>query len=247
MIDIKRIKKEFTNYIKRYDMSIRNIKLKYEHSFEVVKIMDKIVRSMGLTEEDKNLAITIAYLHDIGRFEQLIKIGTFNDIEYDHGENGVDLLFKRGAIKEFSIPEEYYRIIEVAIRNHNKLKIEDGLSDKELFYAKLIRDADKIDIYRVKRMYRTCEFLEMPNQVNIDDFYKHQSIKKINRTSTSDDVVCVLAFVYDLNFKESVITLKEMKYLDKYLDVIKVDNSLLDTFNKMIKEINKYMEEYDEK
>lgn len=33
-----------------------------------------------------------------------------------------------------------------AIKNHNKYKIEDGLTSKEEFFAKLIRDADKIDI-----------------------------------------------------------------------------------------------------
>lgn len=30
--------------------------------------------------------------------------------------------------------------------NHNKATIEDGLEDDELLFAKIIRDADKLDI-----------------------------------------------------------------------------------------------------
>ncbi|MBR4262228.1 MAG: HD domain-containing protein [Bacilli bacterium] len=246
MIDIKKIEEELVSYLEEFDHSKEKIALKHEHSLEVVKVMNMIVSKMNLTEEDKNLALTIAYLHDIGRFEQLVKIGKFDDFIYDHADNGVDLLFNRGLIKKFSIPEEYYRIINVAIKNHNKLSIEEGLTDQELFYSKLIRDADKIDIFRVRHKYNQDLFLETPNSENIKDFYDHKSIDLKNRVSKSDAILCVLAFVYDLNFKESFDVLKELDYLNMYISSIKVDDSVKEEFNGYIEEINKYMEDYNE-
>ena len=46
-------------------------------------------------------------LHDIGRFEQIRRFGTFNDVQsVDHAEFGADLLFKEGLIRKFA--EGYY-------------------------------------------------------------------------------------------------------------------------------------------
>ena len=58
-----------------------------------------------------DLALAIAYFHDIGRFEQVVKTGTFKDAKEDYADNGADLLIKRNLIKELNVPEEYYRII----------------------------------------------------------------------------------------------------------------------------------------
>ena len=58
-----------------------------------------------------DLALAIAYFHDIGRFEQVVKTGTFKDGKEDYADNGADLLIKRNLIKELNVPEEYYRII----------------------------------------------------------------------------------------------------------------------------------------
>ena len=46
--------------------------------------------------------------------------------------------------------EQYDCIIYKAINNHNKFEIERGLSERELLHCKIIRDADKLDIFRVK-------------------------------------------------------------------------------------------------
>ena len=53
MIDLNLIKEKFTNYVNTFDMENKNIYLKYEHTFEVVKIMDKICNRKNITGEDK--------------------------------------------------------------------------------------------------------------------------------------------------------------------------------------------------
>ena len=86
-------------------------------------------------------------------------------------------------------------------------------------------------------------FVELPAKINVDDFYKHKLINLKNRTNKSDSILCILAFVFDLYFKESFITLNELKYLDNYIEGIKVDESVQKEFNEYINEINKYVEE----
>ena len=43
--------------------------------------------------------------------------------------------------------DKYDELIKIAVKNHNKYKIEDGLTQEQELFAKIIRDADKIDIF----------------------------------------------------------------------------------------------------
>ena len=44
------------------------------------------------------------------------------------------------------IDKEDYQVVYTAIKNHNKFVIESNLTERELLFSKLIRDADKLDI-----------------------------------------------------------------------------------------------------
>jgi putative nucleotidyltransferase with HDIG domain len=80
--------------------------------------------AQNLSEEDKRLAHIIGLYHDIGRFEQDKVFNSFYDIKtFDHGDYGVEVLFEQGLIREIPIEEKYYKIIEKAIKNHNKYNI----------------------------------------------------------------------------------------------------------------------------
>ena len=50
----------------------------------------------------------------------------------------------------FEITDNIYlqEVILKAVKNHNKFEIENNLNDKELLFTKMIRDTDKIDIYK---------------------------------------------------------------------------------------------------
>ena len=69
----------------------------------------------------------------------------------EHAEFGVKVLFEDNLITKFIEDRKYDNIISKAIYNHNKFKIEDNLNDIELLHCKIIRDADKIDNFRVKQ------------------------------------------------------------------------------------------------
>lgn len=177
-IDRKKVKNVFKKYTDNYDISDEKIKLKVDHTYRVAALSERIARSLGLGDDDTNLAWLIGMLHDIGRFEQLKNYGTFSDAEsIDHAHYGVELLFEDGLIEKFvsenaakdlkgtkdlketavkseSEEKETKEISELdilrkAIWNHSAYRVEEGLSDRVKMFCNIIRDADKIDILKV--------------------------------------------------------------------------------------------------
>lgn len=151
MIDFRKAEESFKNYLKDYDIEDGNIKLKIRHTYEVVQKSEYIAKGLNLDGEDIELAKLIGLLHDIGRFEQVKQTSDFIDNdEFDHADYGVKVLFENGMIRDFIDDNKYDDIIKKTIYNHNKYKIEEGLNEKELLHSKIIRDADKLDNFRVK-------------------------------------------------------------------------------------------------
>ena len=151
MIDLEKANKFYKEYIKNYNPQNAKIALKIAHIFRTAEKARKIAINLNLSEEDIKLAELIGMLHDIGRFEQLKQYNTYNDREsINHGELGVRILFEERLIEKFVEDRQYDRIIYLAIINHNRDNIEEGLNNRELLHCKIIRDADKWDIFYVE-------------------------------------------------------------------------------------------------
>ena len=148
-MDFGKIEQVFRDYVDIFDWSNENIRLKYFHTIEVANISYEVAKRLNLSSEERDLAKLIGYLHDIGRFIQVSKTNTFKDKTMDHATEGVKILFEEGLIREFILDDKYDQIIEKAVRNHNKYEIIDKVNDEELMFANIIRDSDKIDIFRV--------------------------------------------------------------------------------------------------
>ena len=137
---------EFIKYTEKYDLNNENIERKQKHSIRVMKISKKIAEGLNLTQEEVDIATLIGLLHDIARFEQYTKYHTFKDSEsVDHGELGVEILNR--DIRKYIETDQYDEIIKLAVKNHNKYKIQEDLNLKQKLFAQIIRDADKIDIF----------------------------------------------------------------------------------------------------
>lgn len=240
MIDLNIVDKEFREFVKGFDMSVERIALKFEHTFEVVKVTEKICKLKNLNDEDTALAKTIAYFHDLGRFIQVQRIDSFDDSILDHAVLGVELLFDNNYIEKFNIDKKYYDIIYKAIINHNTLTIEEGLNERELFFSKLIRDADKIDILRVNIKYRKPEFIEKPSVRVMEDFNNNVIIKKGDCHNRTDKILLLLAFIYDINFKESYIVLNELNYYKDFIDMMKVSEDTKEILKEVKENVLNY-------
>ena len=162
MIDIKKATKAFNNYIKKNeDEDKAGFKLKINHTKKVVENSKMISEKLHLSKEDQELAELIALLHDIGRFEELKVFNQFESKKFNHAEYACKILFEDKHIKEFTEDESYYDVIKNAIINHNRFKIEEGLDEKSLLHAKIIRDSDKLDNFRVKIEEKITDILKL--------------------------------------------------------------------------------------
>ena len=153
MIDRARAADAFRTYVSAYDPDNSMIRHKVEHTFRVAGNCERIALSLGMDAGDTDFAWFLGLLHDIGRFEQVRRYGTFVDsVSVDHAEFGADLLFHEKLISAFpseGFTEQQMRLLETAVRLHNKLALPESLDERTLCFCTIIRDADKADIFRV--------------------------------------------------------------------------------------------------
>lgn len=224
MIDIKKAEEEFMNYTSKYNVNEPPISRKVYHTFRVEELCEKISISIGMNEEDINLAKIIGLLHDIARFEQYTRYKTYDDIKsIDHGNLGVEILEEDNYIRKYIETDEYDDIIKKAIWNHNKYVIDSNLNEKEKLFCKIIRDADKLDIMYLATTESWADNVkeleeQLITQEVLEQFYSKSTIDRINVKNYIDRVIVVLAFVYDLNFKESYKIIEQNNYIDKIIN-----------------------------
>ena len=209
---------EFANHVNSYDRNDANIERKYYHSLRVKSLCQLIAKYAGFNDEDANIAEVVGLLHDYSRFEQWNKYKTFKDHKsFDHGDRAVELLFKANKIKKYWNKKEDYDEIYDAIKYHNKLEIPNNLSSHNKLLCKIVRDADKLDIfylYAVQALKFPEEDAEITPKVK-ETFYKERSISKLDEQNENDHGLLILALVYDLNFKYSFDQEETYKNLQK--------------------------------
>ncbi len=236
----------FDEYIKKYDMSINAIRLKYYHSIETEKLMETLARNLNLSDEEIEIAKFIGLLHDIGRFEQVKKYGKCSDVSTntDHADESCIYLFEENHIRDFLDDSKYDNVIKNAIKWHNKLSIPDGLSDKELLFSKMIRDMDKVDIFRVFSEEYT--FLYNKKDISkkvLDTYNMKMTIDSHDKKTKTDGILQTMAFLFDINFQESFKILKEKKYFEQYLKTIDISYGSVTDFKKKEKDALRYINE----
>jgi putative nucleotidyltransferase with HDIG domain len=104
-IFVQKIESWFENYTKQFKSQEKNynqnINLKKEHTYQVCNEITRLGKSINLNKEDLTLAQTIALLHDVGRFEQYDRYGTFADCKFEeHAQLGVKILSQKNVLKE---------------------------------------------------------------------------------------------------------------------------------------------------
>lgn len=275
VINRKNVINAFAEYVRNYDPSDEKIKLKIDHTYRVAGLCQRIAESLGLSEPDVDIAWLLGMLHDIGRFEQIRRFGTFNDVQsVDHAEFGADLLFKEGLIRKFA--EGYYEecelarsgneeaeqiiknnehhnkdtgLLELAIRQHNKYRVKEDLTERQRMFCDILRDADKVDIFKVNAdipmeiIYDvTTEELKsgVISKEVLESFYKRETVLKSVRKSAVDHIVGHISLLFELVYKESYRQAKEQGYVYKLLDF----KSDVPEVNAEFDDMRKYVDEF---
>jgi len=251
-IDIEKAKDAFKEYVKNYDPEDKQVKLKIEHIERVSQLAKNMAEELKLSEEDIALAELIGLLHDIGRFEQIRIYHTFTDKKsINHGEFGAKVLFEDGLIRKFIETDEFNEIIKLAIINHNRDNIQEGLTERQLLHAKLIRDADKTDLFHLfitgeeKILWETDN---MNNEIVTEEIYREfiedKHIKFKNIETSGDLLVGHFAYIYGLYFKPALKIFKDKKYVDQLYNRFNFENKeTAEKFKVIYEKAKQYIEE----
>lgn len=235
----EQIERAFRIYTDRYDSEDGKIYLKIYHTYKVAELCERIACSLGMNEDDVNLAWLLGMLHDTGRFEQIKRYNTFNDAKsVDHAELSADIIFAPDCPEARQYRQELYmaakslfdkeaKLIELAIRQHNKYRIPENISYREKCFCNILRDADKIDILRVNvetpfDVIYNVSMEELKNSPIAPAVYEafnegHAVLRSLKRYPL-DNLVGHISLVYELVYRESRRITKEQGYLQKMLE-----------------------------
>ena len=239
-INRQNIRERFDEYIAPYDLSDTKILLKAQHTYRVAELCERIAKSLSMPAEDVDLAWTSGMLHDIGRFEQVRRYGTFVDAKsVDHAAFGADLLFREGLAERFLPAGETWDLLETVIRLHNVFELPETLTSWQRQFCQILRDADKIDIIRVNCEFSRGEIYNLPEEefltsdisdLVLEDALAMRNVLRAHRKTAVDYIVGQISLAYGLVYPESRKIILEQGYLEKIMN-FKSQNP--DTMKKM--------------
>ncbi len=221
----------------------RNITVKQHHTHGVCENALRIGRDLQLNEEDLLLAEAIALLHDVGRFPQYQRYKTFDDsISVNHAALGVQVLRERKVLE--TLPEDERNLIVHATTLHNVYFLPGKLDERTMLFVKLIRDADKLDIWRVFVDYfnqnndarATAVGLGLPDVSSYSPailacLARGELVNKSDIRTLNDFKLLQLSWLYDLNFAASLRMVLERGYIDKLARVLPDVREINDAVN----------------
>ncbi|HRR33381.1 MAG TPA: HD domain-containing protein [Kiritimatiellia bacterium] len=124
------------------------LRLKLEHTQGVVQDARSIMGGEAWDEPSRVLGEACALLHDAGRYEQFKTFGTFQDSKsVDHAAYGVRIIREQRWLDGLPVAERNLVLATVAL--HNRRTVSPAASERVARFTHLVRDADKLDIFRV--------------------------------------------------------------------------------------------------
>lgn len=229
--DLNHLKKWFAHYVRSFycadPVTQQAIVLKEKHSLRVCSEILIIGRQLGMSQNGLRIAEAMALFHDIGRFDQFTRYRTFVDRKSEnHAKLGVDVLRRENTLA--ALNEETRSLILQAISFHNRLSIPNGETPICMHFSRLLRDADKLDIFNLVSDYYCAGPGEKSNAIELDlpdtpgisdeilaSLLNGKMISMQQMQSLNDFKLLQMAWIYDINFQPAFRVIQERDYLKK--------------------------------
>ncbi len=229
--ELTSLKTWFAGYCASFSTPVKedqlNFAVKQDHTHQVCLNSLQIGRDLKLDRESLLLAEAIALCHDVGRFPQYQRYKTFDDgISVNHATLGAKELRGRKALQ--GLPKADQDLIVHAVTLHNVFFLPKNLDERTLFFTKLVRDADKLDIWRVfveyygqdKNGRATAVALGLPDTPEysatvLGCLQRGAMAAKSDLKTLSDFKLLQLTWLYDINFASSLQVVLERGYIEK--------------------------------
>ena len=241
----------FAAYAANYNDHDPKVRLKIDHTYRVAGLCRRIARSLELPPEEVELAWLCGLLHDVGRFEQLRRYGTFNDAQsIDHAACGAQVLFEEGHIRDYLDDDSEDTLLHQAVALHSVYRLPP-LDERTARFCNILRDADKIDILRVnvevplEEIYNvsTRELYDSPISPEVAQaFYEHHAVLRTLKHWPADNIVGHMSLVYELVYPESLRIVREQGWLDKLMSFASDNPGTRKTLGEMRAHMNAWLD-----
>ena len=203
------------------------MQLKRTHTGFVVKNARLIADGERFDALAREVAVSAALLHDTGRYEQLRVYNTFKDSDsVDHAVFSHDIVKDKGWLTAAGSPRP--DAILAAVLYHNRRELPEGLDELTLAASHTVRDADKLDIFRVlqdniantdwrkdSRAFWNLAIDVPPNPVVVESIERREPVDYQNIKSLSDFVMIQVGWmVSGLHFATTRRLCAERGHLD---------------------------------
>ena len=230
-LELHALKQWFSGYCRSFytpePADQKNILLKEEHTARVIVNMAEIAGRLGLNEHARSVAEVIALFHDVGRFPQYHQYRTFRDsLSVNHATLGARVLTEQDVLRGLSVSDR--ELVLRAVSLHNVFSLPAQLDEETLLFVKMIRDADKLDIWRVFIGYYELPGKDRPNAAGLglpdtpdysaselDSLGKGEMVHLTSLRTLNDFKLLQLAWIFDLNFARSLELVRERSYVDR--------------------------------
>lgn len=176
---------------------LKGIRHKEDHSIRVAENSLALAHHLHLSKREIVLAEAIGLLHDVARHTQWTQFKSFSDVttKYDHGTEGSAIISSKGVLNSFFNRMEQ-DIILFSIIHHNKIIVPVDQPEKVLM-ANIIRDADKLDIFRILPPVR-ADHDYSPTLIRL--LLQRRPLPYSEAKKPADRRLLRLGWLYDLNF-----------------------------------------------
>ena len=211
-----------------------------EHTARVVENSLILAESLQLSENEKAVAEIAALFHDIGRLRILLPENSDSNL-IDHAEKSAEYLRSDSTFSELDAPTQ--NIIIQAIKNHNKPDLPLKESETILFYSRLLRDADKLEVWPATSDYLMRK-AGKPNMA-IDLALSEKAVvtpsfckiiieggipNKSDLITFNDFIIFQMSWIFDLNYKKSFQIVNQKQFIRHLYESLPKNDSVIEIY-----------------
>jgi len=238
IIDIAHTYTVFNEWLKQFDWEQVPLARKLEHTHQVANLAKSMAENKFKDDQEAiNLTEFIGLVHDIARFVQWTRFGTFQDMKADHADLGVEVLLGEGMDGNGILIDqlapgilENQRILDIvvfAVKWHNKLNFPEDATDEQMMFAQLLKDADTQDI--------------LLNSMKINDYEELThllaeqglDIADLSNSELSTDVYIDFVFGFAIDRKDVKTCADRFVFWAGYYHNLSPEGQTLDVFHKV--------------
>ncbi|HBG06694.1 MAG: HD family phosphohydrolase [Geobacteraceae bacterium GWC2_58_44] len=226
----------------------RNFDLKELHTRNVCAAA--LLIAQGGDGRRQMLAEVAALCHDLGRFPQFRDFRTFKDSEsLNHAHLSAQIL-QQSDLLDF-LPKHERDSVLFAVRLHNAFEVPAGLAPQTEELLRVLRDADKLDIWRIFMEYFHAPAGERASGAGLGfpdlpacspDVLAAVGAQKMVQLSTmkslNDFKLLQLSWVYDINFPGTLRLIRERGVLEQLAATLPREEEVLE----VVARVREYLE-----